>query len=250
MGRELKRVDLDFKWPIDQLWKGYVNPYRSQDCNACDNTGLNPATKKLKEEWYGWNNPTWVWVVEGKVRYNSTAREHNITQVELDALLKAERLRELTHTWDKEDRKWIPTGHVPTIEEVNKWSLPGQGTMGHDSSNAWIATEALAKHKGVYGLCDYCNGDGEIWASEEIKQLHENWEPFDPPKGEGYQIWSTTTEGHPMTPVFPSLEALCEYASTNVTTFGTSHFATKEQWMKMLGDDGFAHHQEGNMIFI
>lgn len=26
MGRELKRVPLDFDWPLNERWKGYVSP--------------------------------------------------------------------------------------------------------------------------------------------------------------------------------------------------------------------------------
>ena len=30
MGRKVKRVPLDFKWPKDMPWKGYICPYRPQ----------------------------------------------------------------------------------------------------------------------------------------------------------------------------------------------------------------------------
>lgn len=31
MGREMKRVPLDFDYPINQIWKGYWNPYDSME---------------------------------------------------------------------------------------------------------------------------------------------------------------------------------------------------------------------------
>lgn len=39
MGRTLKRVPLNFKWPIDKIWKGYINPYSKfrLDCKYCEN---------------------------------------------------------------------------------------------------------------------------------------------------------------------------------------------------------------------
>jgi hypothetical protein len=160
MGRELKRVPLDFKWPIDQIWKGYINPYRSQECKPC--------------------------VVVAKIQ---------------------------------KQKSFLTNG------------------------------EARAKHLGVYGDCEYCDGEGEIWQSEEIKELSQNWEWFHPPVGDGFQLWTTTNEGSPMTPVFNTLEALCEYCENeNVSVFGSST-ATKERWMQMLGQD-FVAHQEGNMIFL
>jgi hypothetical protein len=37
MGRELKRVALDFNWPIGEIWHGYLNPYstRKRECPLC-----------------------------------------------------------------------------------------------------------------------------------------------------------------------------------------------------------------------
>ena len=34
MGRELKRVALDFDWPLNKVWSGYINPHYKQ-CGAC-----------------------------------------------------------------------------------------------------------------------------------------------------------------------------------------------------------------------
>ena len=39
-----------------------------------------------------------------------------------------------------------------------------------------------------------------------------DFEPFlGPPKGEGFQLWETTTEGSPVSPVFETLDELCEW---------------------------------------
>jgi hypothetical protein len=34
MGRELKRVALDFNWPLHKVWEGFLNPYY-QPCGSC-----------------------------------------------------------------------------------------------------------------------------------------------------------------------------------------------------------------------
>lgn len=70
----------------------------------------------------------------------------------------------------------------------------------------------------------------------------------EPPTGEGFQLWESTTEGSPKSPVFKTLEELCEWCETNATTFA-SFTATKEEWFTMLNDDT-VHHKEGNCIFI
>lgn len=260
MGRELRKVALDFVWPVGQLWKGFVNPFHSQKCESCDGSGQNPATKKLSDDWYSFGKEDWVYLDNGR-RYNNAAWQNHITEIEIDALLKADRLWDFTRipiNKEQEDivkkrmaeghNSWLPfnNGKIPTPDEVNNWNRRG---MGHDGSNQWICVRARAEHLGVYGSCEFCDGEGEIWQSEEIKKLHDDWKEFDPPTGEGFQLWSTTTEGHPMTPVFNSLEALCEYCEKeNVSVFG-SNGATKEKWMKMLSDD-HVYHQEGNIIFV
>ena len=81
---------------------------------------------------------------------------------------------------------------------------------------------------------------GEVKA--KLKELCE------PPKGEGFQLWETTSEGSPVSPVFETLEELCAWCETNATTFG-SFKATKEEWMQMLSND-FVHHREGNIIMF
>lgn len=73
-------------------------------------------------------------------------------------------------------------------------------------------------------------------------------EPHDPPTGLGYQLWETTTEGSPQSPVFATLDALATWCETHATTFADFR-ATKAQWLQMFGD-GQVYHQEGQNIFI
>jgi hypothetical protein len=55
MSRNLKRVPLDFEWPIGKVWPGYVNQHGDAivDCDACDHSGYAPDAKRFHEEWYG-----------------------------------------------------------------------------------------------------------------------------------------------------------------------------------------------------
>lgn len=54
MSRECKRVPLDFEWPLNEVWRGYIDPYAGQSrrCDICDGTGDNAATKQLYDAWY------------------------------------------------------------------------------------------------------------------------------------------------------------------------------------------------------
>ena len=138
MGRGLKRVPLDFDWPDEMPWKGYLSPYAYEQCRAC---------------------------------------------------------------------------------------------QGHG--------------------CRYCDDTGAIWFSEEIRQRAENFytqERYDPPSGPGYQLWETTSEGSPVSPVFATLDELCAWCEVNATTFATMR-ASAAEWYRML-NDGLVYHQEGGILFI
>jgi hypothetical protein len=57
----------------------------------------------------------------------------------------------------------------------------------------------------------------------------------------------TTSEGSPISPIFSTIEALCEWAADHATTFG-SHKADALQWRRML-EEKFVRHEEGRMMF-
>jgi hypothetical protein len=255
MGRVLKRVPLDFNWKIGQKWKGFLNPYRSHRCEACDGSGLNEETKKIQDEWYSLDNAVYSQnPFNPKTRYNTLAHSYNITEVEVEALVRYGRLSDLIGypcyfdeeqgkwlTYDKKlapsERKWHETTEpkFPTTAEVNEWNL--RSVFGHDSINASICTKARAKDLGVYGHCEMCDGEGEIWFSDDIKKMSESWKRVEPPHGEGYQMWENTSEGSPMSPVFESLEELCEWCSLNASITGTNTYVSKDKWLEQLSYD-------------
>lgn len=53
---------------------------------------------------------------------------------------------------------------------------------------------------------------------------------LDPPKGEGYQLWETTTEGSPISPVFKTVEELAKWCENNATIYGFSKISYQE-WL-------------------
>lgn len=169
----IRRVPLDFNWPLGMRWKGYVNPYCSQKCEECQETGYNRYTRRLYNSWHDW--------------------KRNLTQDEVDELVRNDRLPDGILTEDAANR-WVKD--VPFV---------------FDAIDQVILAETRAKRQGVFGYCPICDGEGEVWFSDHIKQLYDGWgenERYDPPTGEGWQLWETISEGSPITPVFETEKEL------------------------------------------
>ena len=108
-------------------------------------------------------------------------------------------------------------------------------------------------HKVWYGyqisFCERCKEFARIMGipPKVYKHIQDDdpcpdWKQYfkvDPPKGEGYQLWGTTSEGEPRSPVFKTPEELAEWCAENDTVFGDTR-ATKEEWLKMIQDDMIA----------
>lgn len=57
-------------------------------------------------------------------------------------------------------------------------------------------------------------------------------ERIEPPAGEGWQVWETVTDGSPITPVFPTAEALIEHLCTKGTT--ADQYRLARGWQRSL----------------
>ena len=154
----------------------------------------------------------------------------------MDALLAGDRLRDLIKR----------LGRNPTVDEVNHWAV--HDPMGHDAINRWICVEARAKELGVYGLCPSCGGKGEVFDSPEQEREYNSWTPREPPIGLGFQMWETTTEGSPQSPVFTTLMELAKWCAKNASVFA-NETASAEEWAEMLAKDN-VHFREGNLTFV
>lgn len=247
MSREVRRVPLDFDWPLNKVWQGYLTPERlhGQPCPDCKN-GYSPRAEELFDLWYGYRpfdpvstgstplrcdtpavrefaernvtrSPEFYGTGEAAIVREAQrlanlwngAWSHHITQDDVDALVAAGRLMDFTHTWSPETR-WqkIEPPVTPTVEQVNEWSLRG---FGHDSLNASIVIRARCGREGVHDTCPRCDGHASIETYPGQRADAEAWEPSNPPEGEGWQLWETVSEGSPITPVFASTDALARH---------------------------------------
>lgn len=208
MGRELRRVPMDFDHPIGDTWPGYLSPdYRPCPSDDCDNGST------LAGAWLG-----------------------SITHLIL--MLGEE------GTSDRALHPWLaalPLGPQqkpgPQAAELTGGlaGRPQRSPFGHDAIDRWTATAAIVKAAGLpenWGTCPVCDGHAQ---HPDDQEAAEAWEPTEPPTGVGFQMWETTSEGSPNTPVFATLKELAEYCAANCTTFA-SMTASAEGWEQMLGD--------------
>lgn len=253
MGRQVRRVPLDFDWPTGKVWDGYLMPdhLHGLPCPACDGTGYSPHARHLQDLWYGYipfdpasngstplaadtpavrafaernvqHSPSYYGTSEQAVQREAQRLadlwngqwSHHLNADDVAALLAGDRLWDLTKMWKTGDG-WQPKDPpvVPTPEQVNEWSLRG---FGHDSINQSVVVRARCEREGVGLLCADCAGEATLWRDDAHKTAYEAWQPVDPPEGEGWQLWETTSEGSPMSPVFATADGLAQWMADPV----------------------------------
>lgn len=223
--RTVKRVPLDFDAPLKEIWAGYVMPdeIRPPSCSACGGIGYSPIARWLHDTFYDHN-----------VRAVCGGWNDKLTQADVDALVEAGRLRHWkrrTPTFaDSRRGEWVA---VPrTADEVNaaqrqRGSLFGECSL--DGINVSILVESRCKRLGADLKCPICDGHGMVGTVAEI-EAYENWVGTEPPEGEGWQLWETTSEGSPVSPVFATAEALADWCATGATMFADMR-ATSAEWL-------------------
>lgn len=188
----IKRVPLNFDWPVGCVWHGYVNPWPGPvGCDACLGTGLNDASLKLYRNFKRW--------------------APQMTDVELDLALKfgivATDLSKIRRrTWNE-----IETNHNQLRSDL---------------------TEIRAKITKVWGACPACNGLRVVLnPNPAIQQLYadvnlyEEWRPIEPPKGEGWQLWRVKDPGKcPESAVYDSETSLAKWCALHFNSDYTSWF--------------------------
>jgi hypothetical protein len=215
---------MSFDWELHKVWSGYLNPYYVE-CVACHGRGNTNSAR----------------VLDALVR--------------LIMIAGADSVRGKTHPYFTTefsplfDSNDFPMGADMAELTSGLAGRPPGGIMGHDSCDSWTATKKIIQAAGLdpdnWGICPVCSGEG---IEPDKLAAYEAWEPEEPPFGDGYQLWETTSEGSPVSPVFATLDELCVWAESNATTFG-DHTTTVEEWKKMLLG-GLVHHREGNITFI
>lgn len=229
MSREIKRVPLDFEWPLNKVWDGFVNPHFKR----CPAEGCH-AGQTAAAQW-----------VEGLARLIAMLGEEAVEAPHAEELRRCGRLfphpyledwahaprdREPKELMDRLDaakddaaRSWIYKAYwnryrpklVPLTEELAGFVTgiagrrPNPPLGGNIEFDIYRALLKAAKIKDKnWGVCSHCGGDG---IDPAARAAYESWEPTEPPAGPGWQLWETVTEGSPVSAVFATRQEFVSY---------------------------------------
>ena len=211
MGREVKRVPINFDWPMEQRWEGFCNPHY-EPCTDCGERGTTSARDRLSD------------------------------LVSLLMLSSEDVRRGKCHPYFHEAPLYSTQGKVVSddIAELTI-GLAGRelGFGEHDAIDRWSATKKIMIAAGVdpdsWGICSACSGHG---MTPECREKHEEWEPTEPPTGDAYQIWETVSEGSPISPPFETPEELARHMAG--TKWGADKGTSYESWLSFINGSGWA----------
>ena len=212
MGRELKRVPVDFDWPIDEIWEGFKNPHWV-DCPACEGQGDTKAAQRLD------------------------------AIVGLIMLSGSDSLSGKTHPYFLQDvSPFYRTQKTPVSKDMAELGTALAGRepsfMGHDAMDRWRAGKKILETAGVdenWGVCKKCDGHG---IPKDKFKTWDEWKHWEPPTGDGYQIWETVSEGSPISPVFATAHELAMHMKD--TRWGADSGTSYERWMKFIEGPGWS----------
>ena len=222
MGREIKRVPLNFAWPKDKIWEGYLNPHyqgHCSDCPECNGKGATTAFQRLED------------------------------LVSLLLLSAEDAQQGKAHPYFEQAPLYNTQGMAVSTDIVELTTgLSGrapQGLIGHGACARFTTTNAIIKAAGLkktWGTCPKCKGEGSVWDKPQNKARAARWRRKEPPKGKGWQLWETVSEGSPISPVFAAPEALADWLVTNPDYKWRRNDAgtTREQWLRFICGPGWA----------
>lgn len=232
MGRETKRVPLDFDWPRGKVWQGYFMPETliEPKCGECGGDGYSREASAIANTFY-------PHMISSGERGDALAWHDKLGQAEVDNLIENGRLG----AWVVDENG--ECGHMEkrprAAAEVNAAQRRG-GLGSHDAINRGILVEFRCERLGIPIRCAACQGHGSVEAYPGQRAEADAWEPVEPPTGDGWQMWETTSEGSPTSPVFATPEALAEWCETGATVFGSTR-ASAAEWLRIITGEDFAH---------
>lgn len=202
MGREVRRVALDFDWPVGKIWQGFINPYHAP-CPACKGRGQLQDRDTLDS----------LCRLFDTVSTDSKNRPPGIEIGPRQPLPMTIGRMYWPHPYTIEARIRDPGPNFHQIADGLAGDRKFLGCLGYNT--AYQLSVAILKAAGLdpdtWGICSACKGEG---TDPELKEKYDAWEPTNPPEGEGWQLWETVSEGSPITKVFSTKEEFIEFLTS------------------------------------
>lgn len=224
MGREARRVPLDFDWPQGEVWKGYLMPDRLREakCPDCE-LGMTPDGDLIQGLAY---------LLVG-LADDVTAQEQGR---DMHPYLRS--LHDIAYVHGKPR----PT---PRFMEFFHGLLPedrdADGFLGRQPHGMARRLIELAGLDEKWDWCPTCKGHASVEKYPGQRAEAEAWEYEEPPTGEGWQMWETTSEGSPMSPVFATASGLANWLASNGASTFADATASSAEWLAIITGEEIAH---------
>jgi hypothetical protein len=177
----IKRVPLDFDWPVGYLWHGYINPWPGPiECDGCCGTGLNEASLNLYRNFKRWaprlTGAEITLALKSGIADRDLAMIQKRVWAEVDSPLLRSYLTEIR------------------AKRTSIWGL-------------------CQKCGGKQVLINPNPAIQQLYADVN---LFEEWRPIEPPKGLGWQLWQVKDPGgFPASSVHKSEVELARWCSSH-----------------------------------
>lgn len=280
MGREIKRVALDFAFPPGETWTGYLCPhYRERvTCPTCGGDGRSAACKLLQALWYehmhgealdilardmGSMSPLPAALVDfahavlGHAAVRARIERHrggwgfNLHQCDVDALIAADRLWDFTRVPRTDADREVMRAKVAA--GGNSWLPTNNGYIPTAAEvNAWSARGfghdsinawiCIRARAAAYKADTTCPAECHDGSvpDADLEARIEAWKPTEPPSGDGWQLWQTVSEGGPVSPVFPTPEELARWIVSPGEEWGREPQMEYEAALRWVTGPGWA----------
>lgn len=212
MSNEVRRVPLEFDWPLNKVWSGYIRPteLEGERCGACDGSG---------QTHFGW------WLQKFSYAMGMLAED----------VREQERGKPM-HPWLSQFPH--PHGHWEYPVAGDPQSGPGRFVIDRPSADAldffaalmgidkeqitgslfgrspqYVVMTKLLEVTGADVSCKACEGHGSTEKYHGQRAEADAWVPTGPPEGEGWQLWENVSDGSPISPVLPTADDLAGWMS-------------------------------------
>jgi hypothetical protein len=113
----------------------------------------------------------------------------------------------------------------------------GGGSVSHEIWRTLVRASGVTDEG--WGICKTCGGHG---IDPAVHEAFEAWEETPPPAGDGWQLWETTSEGSPISKVYPSEKAFVRYLISEGYSEKAAKAFCKSGWAPSgvieIADDG------------